>query len=96
MYVPFGKSVDDVTFRLSLHQFFCPRLKKAMEHNQQCIFLAKFPTFVQLVHACFRRGYFVFFVDTILGMVLTPKLEVSVSNRVCFYFYLISFTKISS
>ena len=33
MYVPFGKSVDDVTFRLSLRQLFCPRLKKTMEHN---------------------------------------------------------------
>ena len=29
MYVPFGKSVDDVTFRLSLrHLFFCPWWKK--------------------------------------------------------------------
>ena len=33
MYVPFGKSVDDVTFRLSLRHLFCPRLKKTMEHN---------------------------------------------------------------
>ena len=33
MYVPFGKSVDDVTFQLSLRHFFCPRLKKTMEHN---------------------------------------------------------------
>ena len=33
MYVPFGKSVDDVTFRLSLRQLFLPRLKKTMEHN---------------------------------------------------------------
>ena len=33
MYVPFGKSVDDVTFRLSLRQLFCPRLKKTMLHN---------------------------------------------------------------
>ena len=33
MYVPFGKSVDDVTFRLSLRHLFCPQLKKTMEHN---------------------------------------------------------------
>ena len=33
MYVPFGKSVDDVTFRLSLRQLFLTRLKKTMEHN---------------------------------------------------------------
>ena len=33
MYVPFGKSVDDVTFGLSLRHLFCPRLKKTMEHN---------------------------------------------------------------
>ena len=33
MYVPFGKSVDDVTFRLSLRHLFCPRLKKTKEHN---------------------------------------------------------------
>ena len=32
--MPFGKSVDDVTFRLSLRQLFLPRLKKTMEHNQ--------------------------------------------------------------
>ena len=37
MYVPFGKSVDDVTFRLSLRHIFCPRLKKTMEHNPTCI-----------------------------------------------------------
>ena len=35
MYVPFGKSVDDVTFRLSLRQLFLTRLKKTMEHNQK-------------------------------------------------------------
>ena len=33
MYVPFGKSVDDVTFLLNLRHFFCPWLKKTMEHN---------------------------------------------------------------
>ena len=34
MYVPFGKIVDDVTFRLSLRHLFCPQLKKkTMEHN---------------------------------------------------------------
>ena len=27
MYVSFGKSVDDVTFRLRLRHLFCPRLK---------------------------------------------------------------------
>ena len=30
MYVPFGKSVDDVTFWLSLRHLFCPRLKKKL------------------------------------------------------------------
>ena len=33
MYVPFGKSVGDVTFRFSLRHHFLPRLKKTMEHN---------------------------------------------------------------
>ena len=33
MYVPFGKSVGDVTFRFSLRHHFWPRLKKTMEHN---------------------------------------------------------------
>ena len=33
MYVPFGKSVDDVTFRLSLRHLLCPQLKNSMEHN---------------------------------------------------------------
>ena len=33
MYVPFGKSVGDVTFRSSLRPHFWPRLKKTMEHN---------------------------------------------------------------
>ena len=47
MYVPFGKSVDDVTFRLSLHQLFCPRLKKTMEHN---------PRPLQFCYC--KRGYF--------------------------------------
>ena len=30
MYVSFGESVDDVTFRLSLRHLFCPRLKKKL------------------------------------------------------------------
>ena len=34
MYVPFGKSVGDVTFRFSLRHHFWPRLKKTKEHNQ--------------------------------------------------------------
>ena len=38
MYVPFGKSVDDVTFRLSLRQLFLTRLKKTMEHNHTNFF----------------------------------------------------------
>ena len=33
MYVQFGKSLDDVTFRVSLRHLFCPGLKKTMEHN---------------------------------------------------------------
>ena len=33
MYVPFGKSVDDITIRFSLRHHFWPRLKKTMEHN---------------------------------------------------------------
>ena len=33
MYVPFGKSVDDVTFLSSLRHLFCPRLKNTIEHN---------------------------------------------------------------
>ena len=33
MYVPFCKSVDDVTIRLSLRHDFWPPLKKTMEHN---------------------------------------------------------------
>ena len=34
MYVPFGKSVGDVTFQFSLRHHFWPRLKKTMEHNR--------------------------------------------------------------
>ena len=33
MYVPFCKSADDVTIRLSLRHHFLPRLKKTLEHN---------------------------------------------------------------
>ena len=40
MYVPFGKSVDDVTFRLSLRHLFCPRLNKTMEYNPRLISFA--------------------------------------------------------
>ena len=37
MYVPFGKSVGDVTFRFSLRHHFWPRMKKTMEHNPQLV-----------------------------------------------------------
>ena len=33
MYVPFRKTIDDVTFQLSLRHHFWPRLKKTGEHN---------------------------------------------------------------
>ena len=33
MYVPFCKTIDDVTFQLSLRHHFWPRLKKTGEHN---------------------------------------------------------------
>ena len=46
MYVPFGKSVGDVTFRFSLRHHFWPRLKKTMEHNQN----------THIIISCFVRG----------------------------------------
>ena len=33
MYVPFCKTIDDVTFQLSLRHHFWPRLKETVEHN---------------------------------------------------------------
>ena len=38
IYVPFCKSVDDVTIRLSLRHHFLPGLKITMEHNLNITF----------------------------------------------------------
>ena len=37
MYVPFCKTVDDVTFQFSLRHHFWPRLKKTVEHNPSVV-----------------------------------------------------------
>ena len=54
MYVPFSKSVDDVTFRFSLRHHFWPRLKKTMEHNLRSLLGEKKTVWIQ---KCIHNNY---------------------------------------
>ena len=42
-YVPFCKTIDDVTFQLSLRHHFWPRLKKTSEHNLGVFYVPSLP-----------------------------------------------------
>ena len=56
MYVPFCKTIDDVTFRFSLHHHFWPWLKKTVEHN-------RFDLKIYRAHPCPMRFLHVKFHD---------------------------------